>query len=116
MTVSEFCKFFEFTPYKESYTDEYGDVYKYHAVDDQGVFHDRVANKVADFTDEFDSMLVDYIDLTLEDYGFEYDGNGESYYTQALEWIEKSKNDLFDTDTHHVIEALVDPSTLVDDL
>lgn len=116
MTVSEFCEFFDFTPYKETYTDEYGEIFKYHAVDDQGCFHDRTANKVEDFTEEFDSMLSDYIDCTLEDYGFEYDENGGPYYEQALEWIEKTNRELFDTDTYHVIKTLVHPDTLVDDL
>ena len=76
MKASEFCKFFDFTYEKEhgyADTDFYSGEYNYKATDDQGVFHDRLVKNVADFADEFDSMLQDYIQDDLEEQGFESD-------------------------------------------
>lgn len=111
MNAYEFCNFFDFTLNKESGIDEEGFHYEYIATDNQACFHDRTVDNVTLLAMNFDSMLTDYVDETIESCGFEYDETASgSYYEQALEWIKTSE--LKDTDTAEVIEVLVYPDKL----
>lgn len=111
MKASEFCKFFDFT-YEKEYgyadTDFYSGEYNYKATDDQGVFHDRLVKNVADFADEFDSMLQDYIQDDLDEQGFEPELN-ENYWKSALLWI--GDNEYYKI-TKNVIECLLYPEKI----
>jgi len=112
MKASDFCNFFEFSYEKEhGYADDewYQGEYNYKATDNQGCFHDRYANDVTEFANEFNSLLQDYVDDTIENYDFVPLGE-KSYYEEALEWIEHTE--LKDTDTHEVIKVLVNPDLL----
>ena len=91
MKATAFCKFFEFTLYKEHGFDKEDGEYNYIAYDDQGVFHPRCVLKVDELTDAFDSMLKDYVNDNLEEDGFEYDDHKGGYYEQALEWARQNK-------------------------
>ncbi len=84
----------------------------YILTDDQGCFSDIYVEDIEGISDCFDRLLPDYIDRTLEDYGFEYDDNKDgTYYQQAYKWIKSEEGrDLLDTDTFEVIEALVNQS------
>ena len=104
MKATDFCEFFEFTLKKKGRFD-------YVATDDHGTFYDRRVEDVTELADMFDSMLPDYVDATLEEYGFEYDENGnKTYYEQALDWIMCSELD--GTDTHEIVKCLVNPELI----
>lgn len=133
MKATEFCNFFEFTIIEEhgvidskgrdqegNLVDPYGfyeGAYNYRISDDQGTFSNRYIQEVSELTECFDSMLQDYVNNTIEEYGFEDDAKSEkTYYEQALEWIDEKCPDLQNTDTREVIECLVHPEKIVDDL
>jgi len=87
MTIYDFCKFFDFTFSQGDFSDG-DDTYKYIATDDQGVFHERLANDINDFIDMFESMEPDYCMEPLEYDGFIYDDKANTtYYDQAYRWI-----------------------------
>lgn len=116
MKATEFCKFFEFTLYKErGYADEdyYEGKYNYKATDDQGVFHTRYVTDVTELADEFDSLLQDYVIDDLECQGFEPDIH-ENWYKQALTWCEENE-EYKGTDIHQVIACLLNPDLIEDD-
>ena len=124
MNATEFCNYFEFSIYKPSedvkkrYATEDGVIANFVMIDDQGVFHDRVCEKIEEIVDCFDSMLMDYVESTLEDFGFEYDQKSDlTYYEQAHQWLNSDAGkELQGTDTYKVVEALTDPSKIIDDV
>lgn len=114
MKASEFCKFFDFTYEKEhgyADTEFYSGEYNYKATDDQGVFHDRLVKDVKDFSDEFNSMLQDYIQDDLEEQGFESEVN-ENYWVSALKWIGDNENYKV---TKDVIDCLLHPEHITEE-
>ena len=90
MKVNEFCDFFDFTYEKEHGEideDLYSGEYNHIATDNQGVLHNRYVMNISDLSDEFNSLLDDYINEFIEEDGFEYDENAEgTYYEQAYKW------------------------------
>lgn len=124
MKATEFCKFFDFNidivPIDEVSEDDRNDFalqeeWVYEMTDDQGTFRTRYADSICTIADLFDSMLLDYVDSTLSDFGFEWDQYSmEPQYEQALKWIKGTE--LEGTNIHRVIECMVDPSKIKDDL
>ena len=117
MNASEFADFFEFYIEYAPGIDDDGIPYNYVVSDNEVVFQDRLIDNVSELADCFDSMLMDYIDGTLEDYGFVEDTHSNlSYYEQAQKWIETECPELRGTDTYEVICCLVNPKLIVDDV
>ena len=86
----------------------------YVAIDRQGVFQNRYIVNIHDIVDCFDSMLTDYIDTNIEEDGFNYNPEmGTTYYEQALKWVKENPDEECYKD---VIEALVYPETIIDDV
>ena len=120
MKAEDFCAFFDFSLERGEWNkdvDGFEGNYKFRAVDSQGVFHDRYAEKAADLSELFDSMLMDYVEEPLEYRGFQYNedrydehGNPITYYEQAAEWIPGTDYD--GTDLHEVVRCLVNPRLL----
>jgi len=117
MKATEFCKFFDFTLYRESGIDEDGNEYNYIAVDDQGCWDDRTGSKITDITDWFDACLQDYVEEPIEYAGFEPKSEGKrywNYYEQALAWCDANE-DYKDTDLRNIIACLLNPELIEDD-
>lgn len=118
MKATKFCDFFEFDIQKGSFRDnEDGEIYRYQVEDTHEVFHTRYVDDVSDLTECFDSMLIDYIDSTLDDYEFVLNEESEkTFYEQAQEYIEKECSELYDTDTYHVICCINGNESIEDDI
>ena len=110
MNATDFCNFFDFTIVKEhGYNDD--EEYNYIGIDDWGVFQNRYSEDIEGISEWFDSMLKDYIDDDIEENGFTHVNNA-TYYDEALQWAIDNKHDCYIP----VLNALVNPETLVDDL
>lgn len=118
MKATEFCKFFDFHIILNIPNTEEGAHRRYAVIDDQGTFNTRYIDSVDELTDQFDTMLADYVDSTLLDFGFMPDEDVEfGFYKQALEFIENGDGeDLKGTDTYNVIRCLTDSSLIIDDV
>ena len=123
MKATDFVNFFDFyivtaKDYEEIIDEdiepEETDDINYIAIDRQGVFQNRYIKNIRDIADCFDSMLTDYIDTEIEEDGFNYNPEiGTTYYEQALKWVNENPDDECYKD---VIEALVHPETIIDDV
>ena len=127
MKATEFANFFEFSiQTKEDYGElpkglehdcfclcDIKDI-KYVVTDDQGCFSNRYISDVRELADCFDPELPDYIDSNIEEDGFVYDEkSNDTYYEQALKWCDNNGQYIGIKD---IIRALVDPSTIEDDV
>lgn len=116
MNASQFCEFFDFSFTENTDNIEFdGEIPKYYAKDNQEYFYTRTGNSASDFVNAFEICENDYIDSTLENFGFEYDeqiARETSYYEQAQQWIETECTDLYDTDTYWVIYYINHPYEL----
>lgn len=118
MKATEFCQFFDFDITAQSPSDNEEVTHRYAVVDNNGTFSTRYIDSVDELTDQFDTMLYDYVDSTLLDYGFMPDDKSDKgFYSQALDFIENGDGeDLKGTDTHKVIKCLTDASLIEDDV
>lgn len=127
MNASDFANFFDFSIewvenekvdendlFFHGTINENGTFTGYQVVDDQCVFDTRYIDEVRDLPECFDSLLVDYIDSDLEEYGyhsFPFDG-----YENAKDWIKENCPDLKNTHIYNVICCLVNPELIFDDV
>ncbi len=118
MKASKFCSFFGYTIRRNEGFTEDGELYRYEVVDNDGTFATRYVRNVTELTDQFDQCLQNYVDDTLQEYGFMPDDNSsDGFYTQALKFINDGKGaDLKGTDTHMIIECLCNPLKIEDDI
>ncbi len=131
MNASDFAKFFDFSIKRienemvdkdEFFWGTYNEdntFTGYRVADNEAVLTTRYIDKVGDLVECFDSMLTDYIDSALEDYGcpviYLYDY--ENYdYEKARNWIEESRPDLRNTDIYDVICCLANRELIFDDV
>ena len=127
MKATDFTEFFEFSisriEEKEVPFDDDCFVYalqnsdKYYAVsDNQCTFRTRYIDNVSDLVECFDSMLDDYINMNIEEDGFSCCENDDrTYYEQALEWLENN-DDYKNTWTFDVVNCLVNPELIEDNV
>lgn len=114
MKASEFAGFFEFSITREDHLDEENFCKRFIVTDKQGVMETRHISYVEGLSDCFDSLLDDYVNDNLKEYGFDFDRKSrKSYYSQALSFLKgkAAYKSLYD-----VINCLLHPEKIKDDV
>jgi len=114
MKASKFAEFFDFNIVRNYGCNELDGLYRFEVIDNNGTLPTRRILSVGDLTHCFGSLIEDYIFSNLEYHGFDYAQKGRDY-PAALDFAKK-KSVFKDSDTKEVIECMIDPNLIEDDI